>query len=178
LQKLGTKRIETLELTHMTYILKTLGLYDVAIKEAEEALKITPDDSESFRFLGMLYQIKGDYRRSFENFRLAAILRPYDFKIRIKLAESYEYLKDYKGAKEQYDRAIENGPGKAKPYFGLARVYILMGQDRKAADAIKQALTLDPEDKVAVKKIRDIIKSKKQSKNSAYLPVIQESDES
>lgn len=167
LLKLGTKRIEAMPCTNKAYILKTLGLYDQALKEAQDALKITPDDFTAFKILGEIYENKKDYYRSFENYRLATILRPYDVSVRLSLAESYENLKDFEGAKEQYDRVIEVSPKGSKGYFGLARVSALMGREAKALETLKKASALDPEDKVDVQKIHDIIEKNKKKKSGA-----------
>ncbi len=165
LQRLGTKRVEPLPLTNRAYLLKTVGLYDAEFKEVQNALKVAPDDFNSYKMLGEIYRTKKDYRKSFEDFRIATTLEPYDSEIRLDLAGAYEFLKDSNGAREQYERIIEADAKNSKAYFGLARLAALSGQEKKALDFLKTAQTLDSKDKVDVKKIHDIIENNKKPKN-------------
>ena len=166
LQRLATKRLDPIPLTNRAYLLKSLGLMDLAFKESQEALKVSPYEADSFQILGEVYEAKKDYQRSFENFRIAVILRPYDIKVRLQLAVAYEHLKNFNGAILQYDRASEIDPKNAKIYFGFARVFALKNESSKAMEYLKKAQGLDPKDKVAVKKIRDIIEKNKNPKSS------------
>ncbi len=161
LQRVGTKRMDPLPLTNRAYLLETLGLYDVVLKELHEALKIDPDDFDAYKILGEMYGIKKEYHRSFEYYRIAAVLRPYDTEMRLNLAKAYEDLKDYTGALEQYERAVELDPRSSKGYFGLSRSYALTGKDTAALDFLKKAQALTPEDKVDVQKIHDILEKNK-----------------
>ncbi len=79
----------------------------------------------------------------------------------MNLAFSYENLKDFKGAQEQYGRVLEIDPKSPKAYFGLARAYALEGQEQKALQVLHKAQLLAPEDKVDVQKIHDIIEKRK-----------------
>ncbi len=167
LQRLGTKRVDPIPLTSRMHILRVFGLYDAALKEAQEALKVSPDDFESYKMLGDIYQIRKEYRRSFENFRIATVLRPYDIEVRMSLAESYENIKDYKGARYQYERVLEKDQNNFKGKLGLARSCALSGQEKKALDVLTHIQATSTEDKVDVKKIRDIIEKNKNSKKSA-----------
>jgi tetratricopeptide (TPR) repeat protein len=170
LQKLGTRRIEVTPFTSRAYILTTFGIYDPALKELQEALKVTPDDFDSFKNMGVIYEKKGDARHAFENFRLATILRPYDHEIRLSLAKSYESLKDYMGAKEQYDRVVEVAPNSIKGHIGLARAVAMLGYYDRALDILKKApQATSSEDKVDVQKIHDIIDKNKKLKNKTAL---------
>ncbi len=167
LQRLASKRLDPVPLTNRAYLLRTLGFNDLAFKLSQEALKVNPYDADSFRILGEIYESKQDYQRAFENFRIAVILRPYDLKVRLQLARSYLRLKDYDGALMQFDRAWEIDPKSAKVYFGFAEGFALKGKTSKALDNLKKAQELDPKDKVAVKRIRDIIEKNKNPKSDS-----------
>ncbi|MBF0489621.1 MAG: tetratricopeptide repeat protein [Candidatus Omnitrophica bacterium] len=170
LQRLATKRIDPIPLSSRAYLLKSLGFYDMALKEAQEGLKVSPDDFDSYKILSEVYEQKGDVRRAFESFRIATLLRPYDTSVRLGLAEAYVHLKNFKRALEQYNKVLEVDPKSARGYFGLAWVYASTNQEAKALDNLKQAQVLDKEDKVDVKKIHDIIeKNKKPKKDSEPL---------
>jgi len=164
LLRLGTKRMEPFPITDRAYLLETLGLYDSVLKELQEALKISPDDFDSYKLLGETYGLKGDQQRAFENFRLATVLRPYDTAVRINLAKAYENLKDYRGAIGQYERLLEMDCKTAKVYYGFSRSYALLGQEPMALRFLSKAKGLDPEDKVDVQRIHDIIEKNKKPK--------------
>ena len=168
LQRLGTKRMDPLPLTRRAYLLGTLGLYDGELKELQDALKISPDDSESYKLLGEAYDGKKNYLRAFESFRIATVLRPYDSYIRLSLAGAYENLKNYKGAIAQYERVLEGNSKNSMGYFGLARNYALLNQEKMALKYLSKAQNLAPEDKVDVSKIHDIIDKNKKPKNDIH----------
>ncbi|MEI7998940.1 MAG: tetratricopeptide repeat protein, partial [Candidatus Omnitrophota bacterium] len=153
-----------LPFTKRAYLLQTLGLYDAVHKEVEEALKISPEDFDSYKLLGEMYGIKKNYIRAFENFRIATILRPHDPQIRVSLARAYESLKDYKGAISQYDRVIEVAPKNSKAYYGLAKCYAYLGREKAALNFFRQAKAISPEDKIDVQEIHDIIDKNKKTK--------------
>jgi tetratricopeptide (TPR) repeat protein len=157
LQKLATKRVDPTPLNSRAYLLQNFGLLDIALKELREALKVSPDDAETYRLLGEIYATKKDYRRAFEYIRIAASFRPGSTETRLKLAFAYEQLKDYKGAIVQYERVLENDWKNAKVYFGLARCNARLGKENIALGHLKTAQTLDPEDKIAVKRFHDIM---------------------
>ncbi len=165
LQRLGTKRIDPIPLTNRAYMLKAMGLYDLALKQSKEALKISPDDIDAYKILGEIYENRADYRRAFECYRVAVILNPNNTKMRLNLAEAYENINDLKGALKIYQRIQEVDSSNAKVYFGFARVYATLGKIDQAKENLTKAQSLDPKDKVAVKRIRDIIAKNKKAKS-------------
>jgi len=56
--------------------------------------------------------------------------------------------------------------------FGLARCYAQLGQDKKALDLLGVAQKMDPEDKIDVQKIHDIINSKKMKQGVVKHPLL------
>ena len=159
--KLATKRIDPFPFTSRAYVLETLGFQEGALKECQEALRISPDYWPAYKTLGKIYHDRHDYRKAFEYFRLGAMFNPGDLSMRSDLALAYENLKEYKGAISQYQRVVEASPKDSHALFSLAHVYALAGQDNKALETLEQASKIAPEDKVDVQKIRDIIKNKK-----------------
>ncbi len=125
---------------------------------------MTPDYAPAYKILGKIYHDRKDYHKAFEYFRLGAMFAGGDIPMRLDLAMAYENLKEYQGAIIQYRRVVEASPKNVSARFGLARVYALSGQERQALDALNQAQKMAPEDKVDVKKIHDIINSKKNIK--------------
>lgn len=162
--KLATKRIDPFPFTSRAHILETLGYWQAALAECQEALRVSPDYAPAYKILGKVYHDRKDYHKAFEYFRLGAMFAGGDIPMRLDLAMAYENLKEYQGAIIQYRRVVEASPKNVSARFGLARVYALSGQERQALDALNQAQKMAPEDKVDVKKIHDIIDSKKNIK--------------
>lgn len=160
---LGSKRIDPFPFTSRAYILEAFGADEGAILESKEALRVAPDYAPAYAILGKIYNQRKDYKKSFENYRLAAMYAQGDLQTRLGLALAYENLKDYQGAVGQYQRVREAFPKELQGYFGLARVYALSDQNKMALDMIDQAPKLGFQDKVDVQKIRDIINSKKKN---------------
>jgi tetratricopeptide (TPR) repeat protein len=161
LLKLGTRPIDPFPLTNRAYILEALGADQAALLETREALQVDPEDGMAYFIQGEIYNKRKDYRKAFENYRLACIYAQNDVPSRLGLARSYADLKDYPGAISQYLRVIEISPKNSEAYFGLARAYAQDGQDKKALDTLAKAKKLGLEDKLAVGKIHDIINSKR-----------------
>jgi tetratricopeptide (TPR) repeat protein len=161
LQRLGTKQIDPIPLTNRAYMLKTIGLYDAAIKEIREALKVSPDNSESYKFLAEIYAKRKDHRKAFENARIATVLRPYNSAIRVQLATAYVNLKDYTQAIKQFDRVLEGDPENIKALFGKARALGYLGKHRIASKYLDQAKAIAPNEKEEISKISDIIEKNK-----------------
>ena len=159
--KLATKRIDPFPFTSRAHMLETLGYQQGALAECQEALRVAPDYAPAYKILGKIYHDRKDYHKAFEYFRLGAMFAGGDIPMRLDLAMAYENLKEYQGAIIQYQRVVDAAPKNVSARFGLARVYALNGQERQALDALNQAQKMAPEDKVDVKKIHDIIDSKK-----------------
>jgi tetratricopeptide (TPR) repeat protein len=171
LLKLGTKHIDPFPLTSRAYILEILGADEGAILEAKEALRVTPEYGPAYGILGKIYNKRKDYKKAFENYRLSAMYSG-GVQDRLGLAAAYENLKYYDEAIGQYQRVVDASPRNAQGYFGLARCYAQTSQDKKALDLTDKAKKLEPEDKVDVKKIHDIINSKK--KKPVHSPGVNE----
>ncbi len=161
--KLATKRIDPFPFTSRAYILETLGADEAALKESKEALRVSADYGPAFYMIGKIYDKRKDYKKAFEYYRFAAMYLG-DRKSRVGLAQTYENLKYYNEAVDQYHRVLSAIPKDVQAYFGMARTYAEMGQDKKAEDMLIQAKKLGLEDKVAVQKIHDIINGKKNAK--------------
>jgi len=163
LLRLGTRNIDPFPCTNRAYILETLGADEAALSEAKEALRVAPDYGPAFGILARIYNKRKEYQLAFDNYRFAAMFSN-DGQYRLGLAQSYENLKDYHDAISQYQRVLDTNPKHVLAFFGMARTYAELGQDKKALDMLAQAKKLDLEDKVDVQKIHDIINGQKKIK--------------
>lgn len=158
--RLSNRRIAPFPFTARARLLEVLGYQKAAIKECQEALKIYPTDAAAYKILGKIYHDRRDYQKAFVNFRWAAMYDSASVPLYLDFALSYEDLKDYQGAIARYEDILEAYPKNSRAVFGLARVFALQGQMKKAEEFLEKAKKLDPADKVDVKKIRDIIDKK------------------
>ena len=68
------------------------GNYDQAVKDYDQALRLTPDSAEAFYNRALAYEHKGDYERAVQDFSQALRLKPSDsdaFKTACTLIGSY-----------------------------------------------------------------------------------------
>jgi len=172
LLKLGTKHVDPFPFSNRAYILEILGADDAALGESREALRVVPDFAPAYTMMGKIYNKRKDYHKAFEYYRLAAMYAPGNGQAHLGLAQSYENLKSYDEAISFYQRALDAMPKNAGGYFGLARCYAQLGQDKKALDLLGVAQKMDPEDKIDVQKIHDIINSKKMKQGVVKHPLL------
>ncbi|MDE2028662.1 MAG: hypothetical protein KGJ11_08985, partial [Candidatus Omnitrophica bacterium] len=160
LYKLETKLVTPFPNTDRAYILETLGSDEGALKEAQAALAVAPDYGPAYGILGRIYLKRHEYIKGFENYRLACIFSG-GVPSRLGLAHSYEYLKKYKYAIDQYQRVLDSAPKNISAYFGKARCLAEEGQDKMALHMLAEAQRLGLEDKVDVREIHDIINKRR-----------------
>jgi tetratricopeptide (TPR) repeat protein len=160
LLKLGTRPVDPYPFTSRAYILETIGADEAALKEAKEALRVSADFGPAYNMLGRIYDKRKDFKKAFENYRLAAMYGN-DRQARLGLAQSYEHLKYYNEAVSQYQRLIDASSKDTEGFFGMARSYAEMSQDSKALEMLARAQKMGLEDKVDVKRIHDIINNRK-----------------
>lgn len=144
LLRLGSITVTPYRHTNRAYTLESLGFHDAALEEVQEALRISPGFIESYKILGKIYEKKEEYMKSFENYRIATMVRPSDNDMRLSLALSYEKLGDFKNAIKQCEKIIKRAPKKAKVHFRLSRAYLKDQQYDKALNILKKAHNLDP----------------------------------
>ena len=176
LLKLGTKRVDPFPFDSRAYILETLGADDAAFKEEKEALRVAPDYGPAYTVLGKIYAKRKEYKKAFECFRFGAMYTD-DIQARVGLAQSYEHLKDYTEAINQYQRVLDSSPKNIQGYFGMARAYAESGQETKALGMIGEASKFGLEDKVDVQRIHDIINDQKKKEGTGKSPLVSKKKE-
>ena len=144
LRRLGPRPILPYQNINRAYTLQALELDDPALAEAQAARKVWPSYLESYKIIGQIAGKREQYEQSFENFRIAATISPYDAEIRYNLALAYEKLGDWEGAARQYTQAIRFDSGNPKGYFLLAQVYVKDKKHKEALDILQKAHRLAP----------------------------------
>jgi len=143
--KLGAKRVTPYRYLNRAYNFEAMKLYDAAIAEAEEAIKIDPGYPGPYKILGKVYGVRKNYKKSFENFRIASLYETGNRNVRYNLALSYFDMKEYEGAVHQYKKLIKHRPKDPKAHFLIARAYLKNKELSKSMEALTKAHELQPE---------------------------------
>ncbi|MBF0385789.1 MAG: tetratricopeptide repeat protein, partial [Candidatus Omnitrophica bacterium] len=162
LYKLGPTRVKPYQYYKRAYSLYTIGLYDAALGECEEALKISPGYSAPLELMGEIYNKKKDYTKAFEAFRLAALGEQSNKDIRMNLVKAYLDNGKYEFSIEQAKILIGLWPKDAKGYYYLAHAYAKTGKYKFAFDTATDAFRLNPNNEINPLKIADILSDEKQ----------------
>ena len=143
LLRLGSMKATPYLHVNRAYTLESIDLDEPALTEVREILKVAPNYAEPFKLMGRIYAKKKDFRKAFENFRIAVVMMPEDRQLRHNLALSYYDLGEYKYAVEQFQRIINAWPTHPKAYFYLAKTFIKMEKYDDAMMRIKKGFSLD-----------------------------------
>jgi len=121
------------------------GKADLAIQQYEQLLAVHAGDQETCTQLGLLYQRKGDLRRSLTMFQKAADLAPTDWHAVGRLAAAQQALGLATRAEATYRRAIELGADDAGVFNNLAYLEADTGTNLDEALTLSQkALSRSP----------------------------------
>ncbi len=157
LQKLGPRSVPPFQYINRAFTLEALGFDDAALDEAREALKIAPGYVGAHKVIGMIAGKRNDYKKAFENFRIAAMFSPGDFSLRSKLGLAYEKLGDWEHAIKQYNAMIKQQPKNPQGYFLLTRAYVGDKQYDKILGVLTSARRLDPRALKDVLEVGDLL---------------------
>jgi tetratricopeptide (TPR) repeat protein len=96
-----------------------------------------------------------NYAEAIEVYKKVLIKNPEDQNTRIKLAQSYFFVKDFKAAVSTYNKFLEN-KGDALPwkdFYRYAEAQATLGDYRAAVDNYKKCLEHEPNNEIVAKKI-------------------------
>ena len=111
-----------------------------------EALKIDPNYSEAHNALGVVYEKMGLWQKAIKQFELA-LKNPFYLnpeKALYNMGNAYYRQGMYEKALNAYKSAIKRRPEFHLPYYGLALSYNMLKRYGDAADALEEAIRLDP----------------------------------
>ncbi|MBF0123324.1 MAG: tetratricopeptide repeat protein [Candidatus Omnitrophica bacterium] len=128
---------------HMSraHTLRALGFNDQALLEVDAALKVTPANFDAFKLKAEIYRERGDFQKSFENWRLASIFNGEDDPVLKDFAQAYFDVGDYAGAIKLAQRAVEGSPSDPAGYIVLAKAFAKSKQYEKGYDILWRALS-------------------------------------
>ena len=113
----------------------------VAIYLLDQISKKNPNRPEAFFWLGSIYKDNECYSLAITNFTKAAQVNEkigshnfYVYENHFEIAEVYERLKDHSSAEKHYLNSINLLPNHPAPYWRLAHLYLLQGDQKKAKE--------------------------------------------
>jgi len=123
--------------------------------ELKTAVKLDPNSEEAITTLAMLYTDEGDTSRALQVLSSVPDAGR-SAKLYAALGATYEQRKDYKGAIEAYQHAIQLDRDNLDAIRGLAENYLNDGQIDKALDQYKVIADANPEDAQTYLRISEI----------------------
>ncbi|NLG06725.1 MAG: tetratricopeptide repeat protein [Candidatus Pacebacteria bacterium] len=126
---------------------QVMGLVNLAITEAREAIKLEPNSYQNWLVLANIYLLLTDVTEdarqlAFEALSQATLANPNDPFIRISLGQFYMGLEQWEQASNFFLQAVERKPDLAVAYYNLAQAYVKNEQILEAETALQQALLL------------------------------------
>lgn len=121
-------------------------VYDFAIAQYSEAIRLSPGYAQAFKNRGDVYLAKGDYGHAIENYSQALHLNPDYFEALLDRGLSYDNQGRYDQAVHDYSEAIRLDPNYAEAFFQRGSDYHLLGDKDSAVRDIERALRLVGDD--------------------------------
>ncbi len=117
----------------------TLLEHDRALEHCAVAQRGLPNNSELWRFIGLVKWWQGDHDEALANQQKAQGLDPRYAVHPFNIAGIYRHLRDYPEAERHYERAIALSPDWAVPYDDLARTYLAEGGTEEVRATLERA---------------------------------------
>jgi tetratricopeptide (TPR) repeat protein len=110
-------------------------------------VQIDPSDAIAYRSLGFLCRMLGQHNEAVIALQRSIELDPNSVPVQTYgyLALSLGMLKDYEGAKENYQKVVYSEPNHAQAWAGLASSCEMLKDYKGAIDAYKRAFMLNPD---------------------------------
>ncbi len=119
----------------------------LAIGEYERLIQLKPADVENHLILGQLYGVNHDSAKAEAQFRAAQAIDPNSEEVVLNMARLYSEQGDFRRAAETL-AAVPQDEKTTRIDFALGASYDQLKEPKKAAEAYKAALDLDPESSV------------------------------
>ena len=132
-----------------------LGNLKDALREAQEATLMAPDQAAVFMHLGILQARTGDATRAEAALKKAAALDSTGITSMMTLGSFYEQQRRWIQAAEEFQAAITRAPNNPIPRAALASVYMNQGQDALAEKTLVEAKEQLKDDPAAYRMLGD-----------------------
>jgi Tfp pilus assembly protein PilF len=122
------------------------GMIPSAIEQFKKALDLDPEYVEVHNNMGTALLREGKVEEAIRELRKAQDhpLYPTPHFVQYNLGQAYYKLKDYKSAREHFQRAVKISPVYSLAYHGLGLTFMATGQWDEAAEALKKAIENAP----------------------------------
>jgi len=117
--------------------------YKLAMEEFREAIKLDPQNIETYSILAVTYADIGKIDEAKKILQEALKISPNESKIYINLANAFRVCKDYNTAIDLLNQAVELAPDNPQCYLKLGAIYGEIKDYQKAIKAFKKAVELD-----------------------------------
>ncbi len=126
----------------LSIVYRAKGMNDKALRHLKEAIRLKPHYPEAFNALGSLYLDMKQYDKAIKWLEKAAtdIYYKTPHYAYFNLGRTYEALKKYDLAKENYMRAVEIAPKFSRAYFRLGAIAEMEGNLKQARLYYEKAL--------------------------------------
>ena len=124
-------------------------LYDKAIADFTQALRLEPDSSHAYRERGVAYSDKGDQNNAIADLNQAIRLDPNNAAAYNNRGNIYRRMNDNDLAIADYSQAIRINPDFARAYTNRGVMYHAIGELNHASEDLNQAILLAPDDALA-----------------------------
>jgi Tfp pilus assembly protein PilF len=131
-------------LTHRASFLLSVGRVDEAKADIEQALKLSPNYSESFALQSIIAVVQNQKEKALDLSEKAVQLDPKSATARIALSYAQQAGFDLEGARENLEAAVKMEPENALAWARLAELWSSFGELDKSLTAAKKAAALDP----------------------------------
>jgi len=112
--------------------------YDAALKEFEVAAATSPNNAETYNYVGGIYRRQGRWRDSVASFERAMSLDPRNREVAFFAGNNHLFMRDWPAATACYNRALEIKPDSVLPKIGLAYLEVLRNGNPAAGREILQ----------------------------------------
>lgn len=122
-----------------------VGDFDGAIAEAENAIRLYPNDPNSNFALGQALIAAGRHREAVDPFKKAMRLDPgYQDTLGYGLGKAYFFMSQFEKSANLFKRAYDGNPNNATPLWYLPAAYAHLDRQTEAENAFKKLRELNP----------------------------------
>ncbi len=121
--------------------------WDEAIPALEKAVELNPQETRSFYFIGRAYEEQKNFEKAvnaYMRFAESDPENPEDVYLKMGLAQME--IKDFSGAIDSLEKAVENNPQEDSIKYKLAQAYQEAEQYEKAENTYKELAEVNPDE--------------------------------
>ena len=130
----------------LTEIDLEMGRKEDALSEAQEAVRLAPDNSGAHVALGRAYFAGAEEDKAAAEYEKALKLNPKEGEAYLALGQIRFFQRRYAQAAENFQQAIQVSPDLAPAYAGMAKIFLQQGRSAGARNMLEKVVALDPQD--------------------------------